>query len=65
MKVNVGIGDRAIRIWIGLAMIFFAYMNPDLSYGFIGWFGFIPLVTGIVGWCGLYRLLNITTVKNA
>ncbi|MDJ0612717.1 MAG: DUF2892 domain-containing protein [Rhizobiaceae bacterium] len=65
MNINVGIADRTIRIWLGIGMVLFAYMRPDLPYAFIGWLGVIPLATGLFGWCGIYKLFGITTVKNA
>lgn len=64
MKNNVGLIDRWIRVCLGVAMILFAAMSPDVPYAFIGWLGIIPLVTGLLGWCGIYRVLGISTKKN-
>jgi hypothetical protein len=59
MKQNVGMVDRIIRIILGL--LAFA-----LGYYFHTWwglFGFIPFITGLIGWCPLYALLGISTYK--
>lgn len=58
MKVNEGMVDRAVRIVLGLALISLVYVGPKTSWG---WIGLLPLATGIIGFCGLYALLGITT----
>ncbi len=50
--------DRAIRIIVGLALLSIAYVGPRTPWGFVG---LVPLLTGIVGSCPLYRLLGIST----
>ena len=63
MKRNVGLIDRSIRVWLGIAMISFAVMSPETPYSILGWLGVIPLVTGLAGRCGLYKLLGISTAR--
>ena len=58
MKQNVGKTDRIIRIVLGVIILAF--------FPIIGWWaliGIIPLVTGILGYCGLYSLFKISTKK--
>jgi hypothetical protein len=57
MDQNVGMADRIIRIVLGVIFIVLA-----LRYSY-WWFipAVIALVTGIVGWCGLYTLLKCNT----
>ena len=57
MACKMGTTDRKSRIVAGVILIGFAMItgNP------IGWIGWIPLVTGIVGWCPLYAPLGIDT----
>lgn len=55
---NEGTLDRAARIGIGLALISLVYIGPMTA---LGWFGLVPLVTGLVGTCPLYRLVGIRT----
>lgn len=61
-KNNVGKVDRIIRIVLGVLLVgnvFFALQNP------IGWIGVILIITGIVGICPLYSLLNLNTKSAA
>ena len=57
MNANVGAIDRILRIVAGLALIALA------ALGKIGWWGYIgvvPLVTGFVRFCPLYRVLGLS-----
>ena len=58
MKLNVGGIDRALRIIIGIVLIALAATN---TVGWWGWLGIIPLLTGLVRVCPLYRMLGICT----
>jgi hypothetical protein len=55
---NAGTLDRAVRIALGLVAISLAFIGPRTPLGFIG---VIPLVTGLVGFCPLYRLVGLST----
>jgi hypothetical protein len=61
MEKNVGSLDRTIRILVGL-IILTAGVIFKTWWGLIG---IIPLFTGLIGWCGLYSLLGISTVKSS
>lgn len=63
MSKNVGTIDRVLRIVIGLALIAGFFLNPDGSYRWLYLLGIVPLLTGLVGSCGLYSLLGINTCK--
>lgn len=54
---NEGNLDRALRIIIGLALIAGALMG----YGVWMWIGVIPLVTGLIGFCPLYKIIGLNT----
>ena len=58
MKLNVGGLDRLLRIVVGLVLIALAATHV---VGWWGWLGVIPLLTGIVRFCPVYRLLGIRT----
>ncbi len=50
--------ERTMRAVVGIALIIAA------AVGFIGWWGyigFIPLVTGLWGFCPLYRLFGLSS----
>jgi hypothetical protein len=58
----MGKTDRIIRVVLGVLLIgnvFFALQHP------IGWIGVVLLLTGLVGICPLYSLLNINTKSAA
>jgi len=58
MSTNVGKIDRIIRVAIGLAIISQVFIGLHTLWG---WIGIIPLLTGLLGWCGLYTVLGIRT----
>jgi hypothetical protein len=57
---NVGQLDRILRVIIGLALISLVFVGPQTPWG---WIGVLPLLTGLVGWCGLYTVLGMNTCK--
>lgn len=58
MKSNVGGIDRVLRIVLGLLLIALAATGTVGAWGYLG---LLPLSTGLLGWCGLYRVLGINT----
>lgn len=58
---NVGMTDRALRAAIGTVLLGYAIWYHDAPYAWLGWIGIVPLATGMLGWCGLYRLFGIST----
>jgi len=63
MKTNVGSLDRLIRLLLASALFYlglFSYSGSALGIGLVV-AGGVLLVTALVGFCGLYRLLGIHT----
>ncbi len=58
MKTNEGVLDRALRVVLGLVLIALVFVGPHTLWG---WIGLVPLATGLVGFCPLYRVLGIDT----
>lgn len=58
---NMGTADRAIRIAVGVAMLIAYAMLPEAGMRGLLLLGIVPLATGIVGFCGLYRLVGVNT----
>ena len=58
MPTNEGTTDRALRVLVGLALIAMVFVGPKAVWG---WIGVVPLLTGLVGFCPLYRLIGINT----
>ena len=64
-KINEAGWDRIIRVLLG---IFFLYLGwGNVVTGGWEWFfrivGFIPLITGLIGYCPLYKIFNFKTNK--
>ncbi len=57
---NEGTADRVIRVAIGLALLSLTVVGPHTPWG---WVGLVPLATGLLGFCPLYRLIGISTCK--
>jgi DUF2892 family protein len=55
---NEGTLDRLIRIVLGIALLSLTVAGPRSMLGLIG---VVPLVTGLVGFCPLYRLVGLST----
>ncbi len=55
---NEGTLDRGLRIVIGLALLSLTLVGPKSMLGLIG---IIPLVTGAIGFCPIYKVLGLST----
>ena len=55
---NEGNVDRALRVIAGIVLISLVFIGPQTVWG---WIGIVPLVTGLVGSCPVYSLLEINT----
>ena len=58
MKLNEAIWDRMVRIVLGAGLLALVFLGPQTPWGFLG---IVPLVTGLVGFCPLYRMLGVST----
>jgi len=56
--MNEGTLDRTIRILFGLGLVSLIFIGPKSMWGL---FGLVPLLTGAVGFCPLYRILGLST----
>jgi uncharacterized membrane protein HdeD (DUF308 family) len=65
MKTNEGTADRIVRVILGIVLIIIGW--PVLGNNALGIIldviGVILLVTAITGFCAIYRLLGISTIK--
>ena len=59
---NEGTLDRVIRFVLGIGILSLAFAGPRSAWGYIG---VIPLVTGAVGFCPLYRMIGVSTCAAA
>lgn len=75
MTINEGTWDRAIRVAIGLTLWYVAWTTWPAEASLLSGAGMVSLVllvigtvafvTGVVGWCALYKVLRISTNKRA
>jgi hypothetical protein len=57
---NEGAIDRVLRVGLGVALIALVFVGPQTPWG---WLGLVPLLTGLVGFCPLYRLVGVNSCK--
>jgi hypothetical protein len=57
---NEGGIDRALRVTLGLILIAMVFVGPQTAWG---WIGLVPLLTGLAGFCPLYRLIGVNTCR--
>lgn len=61
--MNEGTTDRIVRIIAGIALLALGW--GGVVTGTLGTvlkvLGFVPLITGLVGWCPLYAVLHLDT----
>lgn len=55
---NEGAADRIGRVILGIILLALVFVGPKTPWGYIG---VIPLATGLVGMCPLYRMLGLST----
>ncbi len=58
MKPNEAIWDRMIRVVLGIGLLSLVFVGPRTPWGIVG---VVPLLTGLVGFCPLYRMLGLST----
>lgn len=67
MKKNMGNADRIIRIIVA-AIFFYLYFTGTVT-GLIGTIllimGIVFIATSLIGFCGLYKLVGISTCSTA
>lgn len=63
MKTNVGAVDRAVRLVLAAVVLYLGlvfYSGSALGVGLVV-AGAVLLLTGLMGFCGLYSLLGLRT----
>lgn len=55
---NEGPADRALRVIVGLAVLSLVFVGPKTPWGYLG---LVPLITGLIGFCPLYRIIGLNT----
>lgn len=60
MQPNMGKMDAGIRYIVGFALLFVVILAEG-PWRWVGLLGIIPIVTAVMTWCPLYRVLGIDT----
>lgn len=60
MTKNEGVLDRILRVALGLGLLSLTVIGPQSMWGLVG---LVPLLTGLVGYCPLYRLVGVNTCR--
>ena len=58
LKRNEGNIDRGVRVVLGLVLLSLVFVGPQTLWGLVG---LVPLLTGLVGMCPLYRIFGFDT----
>jgi DUF2892 family protein len=62
MTINEGTWDRLIRVVIGAALGYLAWITWPTVMSLVSLvIGLVAFVTGVVGWCALYKVLGVST----
>ena len=60
MSSNVGTADRIVRVLLAI-LLFSLLLVLDGPARFLGLIGLVPLLTGLAGFCPLYRVFGLST----
>ncbi len=55
---NVGNIDRLLRLLAGLGLISLVFVGPQTPWA---WLGIILVITAVVGWCPIYKIIGANT----
>ena len=58
MSRNEGTIDRVLRVVLGLILLSLVFVGPQTPWG---WIGVVPLVTGLIGFCPIYKIVGLST----
>ena len=59
-STNIGPTERIVRALLGIGILSLAFVGPGTPWAYLG---LLPLLTAITGWCPLYRMLGISTLR--
>ncbi len=62
MVKNIGSADKIIRLVLGAAAISLVFFGPQTPWG---WLGLILIVTALIDFCPIWRILGINTRRSA
>lgn len=57
---NIGNLDKVLRILVGIIGVTIVFVGPQTAWG---WLGLVPLITGLINFCPLYKVLGLNTLS--
>lgn len=65
MRKNMSVTDRIIRFILAIAIIVILYIEllKEPFVTILGIIGIIFVITSVIGWCPLYIILKVSTLK--
>lgn len=66
MSINEAVWDRVLRVVVGGLLLYLGW-SGQVTGGlgtFLKWFGFLPLLTGVIGYCPAYTAFKVRTKKS-
>jgi len=57
---NIGNIDNILRVLLGMVLLSLIFIGPSTPWG---WLGLVPLVTALISFCPIYRILGINTSR--
>lgn len=59
-STNIGSAERVFRAILGVAILSLSVVGPRTPWAYLG---LLPLLTALLGWCPLYRVFGISTLR--
>jgi hypothetical protein len=60
MQKNIHPIERVVRIVVGIILLSMSFVGPANPWFY---FGAIPVLTGLSGWCPLYKVIGVSTCE--
>ncbi|MEL6408823.1 MAG: DUF2892 domain-containing protein [Pseudomonadota bacterium] len=60
---NVGLSDRVLRVALGTALLIGFFLDAGAAHRWLYLIGVVPLASGMIGHCGIYAMLGVSTCK--
>lgn len=57
---NIGNLDKVLRLLVGIIGVTIVFVGPQTAWG---WLGLVPLITGLINFCPLYKVLGLNTLS--
>ncbi|MDQ7039272.1 MAG: DUF2892 domain-containing protein [Aquificota bacterium] len=64
MERNMALWDRVIRVILGIIFIVLAVQNGG-AWWILGILGIIFIITSVVGFCPVYKIVGLKTLREA